>query len=157
MKRLLVVLVLGLLFPIIAHSQDMNLEKMSQADREKCLFEIAIAAMKKYAPSYYKEDIKPVIGYEGIISDKEDKDYNRKTYRIDFPFDLRKSIGDNREGENVYGGQVGIRGTGKVDNILPAGWVVVFDIDEANEIRTRSGEHKVAEPTKVPKNPFKTE
>lgn len=153
MNRLFVILALGVILTLAGYAQDMNLEKMSQADREKQLFEIAIAAMKKYAPSYYKEDIKPVIGYEGVVSDEKDKNYGRKTYHIDFPFDLRKAITDGKEGENIYGGQVGIIGTGKVDNIVPTGWCIPLQIDSVAE--TRNGGHKVAEPSKVPRNPFK--
>ncbi len=156
MKRLLVILVLGLLFPFVGYSQDVNLEKLSPAEREKKLFEIAIVAMKEYAPSYYKEDINPVLGHKGPISWEKDRYFGKIVYSVRFPFDLRKAIGDGKEGENVYGGSVVILAeTGKAISILPTGWVTMFDIDKANEARTRSGQHKVAEPTKVPKNPFK--
>ncbi len=151
----------------------MSLEKLSKADRETKLLEIAISAMKKYAPSYYRNDLIPVIGHEGTISNKSDKDYGRKAYRVDFPFDLTKAIEENREGENVYGGYVAIRGTGEVEYILPTGWWVPFRIPDAEAAVTHSGHtsggvagssgsssgagHRIAEPTKVPRNPFKNQ
>ncbi|MDR1756696.1 MAG: hypothetical protein LBR65_07055 [Culturomica sp.] len=146
-----------LLFSLVlsgaAYSQTTDLTKLSQEEREKHLFEIATEAMKKYAPSYYREDLKPVIGYAGTYTtDKQDKNYGRNSYRIDFLFDIEK---DKREGDdNMYGGSVGIfEDTGKVNYLRPTGWWTLFYIDD--EIETRNGTHKVAPPMKVPENPYK--
>lgn len=154
-KFLFSIFAVGLLLPVFAMAQGVNLEKMSAEEREKRLYEIAIAAMKEYAPSYYTEDIKPVLGYQGPNQDSKHKDYGKMVYGVEFPFDLRKAIGEDREGENVYGGSVCILGeNGRAISIVPTGWVREFHIDEADEIRAKTGKHEVAEPHTVPRNPF---
>jgi hypothetical protein len=156
MKRLLVTLILAIMSTAIVYSQDVDLTKLSSDKREKMLFEIAVAAMKKYAPSYYSESIKPRLGHQGPVSSKTDKYYGKMVYVIRFPYDLNKVIVENREGENVYGGDVVILGeTGKVISIYPTGWWAPLEIPEESATRGSNTPHPVAEPTKVPANPFK--
>ncbi len=153
MKRLFVIMVCGLLFPFVGYSQAMNLEKLSPAEREKKLFEIAIAAMKEYAPSYYKEDIEPILGPQGQSSWEEDKYFGKMVYTVKFPFDLGKAISDGKEGDNVYGGLVGILGeNGKAISILPTGWRILFNIPDESDVPSgaHGSPHPVAKPTTVP-------
>jgi hypothetical protein len=156
MKRLTVFLIMICMgLPIAAYSQNVDLRKLPKEDREKQLLEIAVAAMKRYAPSYYKDDLIPGF-YDDKINNKRDPNYGRPIYVVGFPYDLEKAVEENREGENVYGGAVYIYSdTGKAFAILPVGWVVMFEIPDDSSTRGSNAPHPVAEPTKVPANPFK--
>ncbi len=173
MKRLILILISGILFPYIGYSQSTNLQDLPEAERENKAIEIAIAAMKKYAPSYHSEDITPVLHYHGPNRSKYSRYSDRMMYVVKFPFDLTKAIEENREGENVYGGLVSIlEETGKAISILPTGWWTIFEIPDA-DVAPHSGQvsggvagssgsssgavHRIAEPTKVPRNPFKNQ
>ncbi len=153
MKRLFVIMICGILFPFAGYSQEIDLTKLSPTEREKKAIEIAIDAMKRYAPSYYKDDLKPVLVYEGSITDTKDKNYGRPLYQVDFPFDFTIA----KKGENVYGGHVFIYADiGRVFAILPTGWRILFDIPDESDVPSGAygSPPSVAKPTTVPGKQF---
>lgn len=133
------------------YGQNIDLTQLTKIERDKKLIEIAISTMKKYAPSYYRDDLKVIIAYEGIETNVKVRHFGRPIYQVDIIFDpnIDRKNGD----DNMYGGSVFILGDiGKAFEILPAGWMVFFEIED--ETQTRSGKpHKVAHPTKIPKSP----
>jgi hypothetical protein len=156
MKKLIVILIWVIVSTTMGYSQNIDLTKLPKEKREKLLFEIATEAMKKYAPSYYREDIKPQLVFERVETNRRNKNYGKTIYIVEFPYDLNKAIKENREGENVYGGGVGIVGeTGRAYSILPTGWWGEFIIPDESASRGSNTPHPVAEPTQVPANPFK--
>lgn len=146
MKKLyILILLFGVICPIYA--QKIDLTKLSKSEREECLFEIATEAMKKYAPTYYKSDLKPVLVYEGLVTDKSSQYYGLTGYRVEFPFDISKAIDEGID-NNMYGGDVGIMSDGRIDSILPYGWMVPIYVGDA---KTRNGQPQIAQPTKLPR------
>lgn len=153
MKRLIILFsCLNVITSLMANAQDIDLTKLPQPKRDNIAIQIAISAMKKYAPSYYHESLVPAV-YEDYFRNDQDKNYGKIQYTVGFPFDLRKAVREDREGENIYGAAVYIVGeTGKVVAIHPNGWMTLFEIPE---VTTRSGGQEIAPPMTVPRNPFK--
>ncbi len=153
MKRLLVVLTMCFGISIYTYAQNVDLNLIPRKEREKLLFEIATEAMKKYAPSYYREDLKPVFVVEYIEGYDLSKNYGKMVYIVEFPYDITNA----KEGDNIYGGRVGIVGeTGRAYGILPLGWMIEFKIPDESDVPSgaHGSPHQVAKPTTVPRSRY---
>lgn len=151
MKRLTIILTL-ICASLTVSAQNIDLTKLPKAERDSMAIQIAIAAMKKYAPSHYNASIVPTVS--DVTYDTSDKHQYPPSLEVEFFFDLKKAIEEDREGEPVYGGTVYIRAeTGEPIWMLPTGWERFISV---KNVTTRGGgQQEIAPPMTVPRNPWK--
>jgi hypothetical protein len=114
LKTLMIIILLLVGYNQVGTTQD--LESLSYNKRDSTLILIAKAAVLKYGPGYYRENIKPTIERGQVPKDGQQggKDANRVYYWVTFYYDLEKE-----ELEYNYASKVSIwADTGKPSIIM---------------------------------------